>query len=84
MTLTRRDFIGGLAAFYAAPQAFAKDDPAILRALQIFEAGTSVPTIKTEEEDEVPESVRKVAMNRSRHGLTLPSAAHSFVAQAKC
>ena len=32
MTLTRRDFIGGLAAFYAAPQAFAKDDPAILPA----------------------------------------------------
>lgn len=65
-------------------QYLSKDDPAILRALQIFEAGTSVPTIETEKEDEVPESVRKVAMNRSRHGLTLPAAAHSFVAQAKC
>ena len=60
-------------------QYLSKDDPAIIRALQIFEAGTSVPTIESEE---VPQGLRKVAMGRSRHGLTLPAATHTFVAQA--
>ena len=62
-------------------QYLSKEDPAILRALQLFEDGASVPTLEPKEEASETEQ-RKVAINRHRSGLTLPSTTHTHLASA--
>lgn len=60
-------------------QYLSKDDPSVLRALQIFEEGKSVPTLK---QDEEPATPKKVALAHKELGLTRPAAMHTQLASA--
>ena len=60
-------------------QYLSKDDPSVLRALQIFEEGKSVPTLK---QDEEPATPKKVALAHKELGLTRPAAIHTQLASA--
>lgn len=60
-------------------QYLSKEDPSVLRALQIFEEGKSVPTLK---QDEEPATPKKVALAHKELGLTRPAAIHTQLASA--
>ena len=59
-------------------QYLSKDDPAVLRAIQIFKEDASVPTLKEDSEDSKD---KKVALHYGEHGLNLPSTITTQLAQ---